>query len=44
MSKKEDKSEKKENVSQIKNDPKLEKVGKCSENPPKDTIDSEIKR
>jgi hypothetical protein len=43
MNGKEDKTEKKENVSQIENDPKLEKIIKCSEKPPKDTIDFEIK-
>ena len=44
MGKKEDKTKKKENVSQIENDPKLEKTIKCSEKPPKDIIDFEIKR
>ena len=44
MGKKEDKTKKQENVSKIEKDPKLEKRIECSEKPPKDTIDFEIKR
>jgi len=44
MSKKEDIPKKKQETSEIKTDPKLEKKIECSEKPPKDTMDFEMQR